>query len=169
MMHSDGHSLNDMSSRGPGSTDANMGTEQKVALLKRLREMLQRQREKFQGYLVLLEQEESSITKGDADTLLAQVEMEKSIIADIFALKKVIEPLETLYQASYPRTEQTVPRLKATLEKMSEQVIAHNEKNRTLLRARMDDLRMEIASLRAWPRASSGFSQPTPGLVDITT
>ena len=151
------------------SSSTYMGTEQKVALLKRLREMLQRQREKFQGYLVLLEQEESSIAKGDADTLLTQVEMEKSIIADIFALKKVIEPLETLYQAAYPRTEQTVPRLKATLEKMSEQVIAHNEKNRALLRARMDDLRLEIASLRAWPRVSSGFAQPTPGLVDITT
>ncbi|HTP57324.1 MAG TPA: flagellar biosynthesis protein FlgN [Spirochaetia bacterium] len=146
-----------------------MSSDQKVALLKRLRDMLQRQREKFQGYLVLLEQEESSIARGDADSLLAQVEMEKSIIADIFALKKVIEPLETLYQAAYPRTEQTVPQLKATLEKMSQQVISHNAKNRALLRARMDDLRLEIASLRAWPRASSSFSHPTPGLVDITT
>ncbi len=146
-----------------------MTTEQKVALLKRLREMLQRQREKFQGYLALLEQETTSISSGDAESLLAQVEMEKSIIADIFSLKKVIEPLEGLYQAAYPRTEQTVPRLKATLEKMSEQVIEHNARNRALLRARMDDLRLEIASLRAWPRASSSFSQATPGLVDITT
>jgi len=144
-------------------------TEQKVALLKRLREMLQRQRGKLQGYLVLLEQEESSINRGDADTLLAQVEMEKSIIADIFSLKKVIEPLETLYQAAYPQMEQTVPRLKATLEKMSEQVIAHNAKNRALLRARMDELRLEIASLRAWPRSTSSFSPVAPGLVDITT
>jgi hypothetical protein len=146
-----------------------MTTDQKVALLKRLREMLHRQREKFQGYLALLEQEESSINSGDAEGLLAQVEMEKSIIADIFSLKKVIEPLESLYQAAYPQTEQTVPRLKATLEKMSEQVIAHNAKNRALLRARMDDLRLEIASLRAWPRSSSSFSQATPGLIDITT
>ena len=151
------------------SETAAVTPEQKVALLKRLREMLARQREKFQGYLVLLEQEESSITKGDAETLLAQVEMEKSIIADIFALKKVIQPLEALYQAAYPRAEQTVPRLKATLEKMGEQVMAHNERNRALLRARMDDLRLEIASLRTWPRAAAGFSQPSPGLVDITT
>jgi hypothetical protein len=146
-----------------------MTTEQKVALLKRLREMLQRQREKFQGYLALLEQEESSISRGDAESLLVQVEMEKSIIADIFSLKKVIEPLETLYQAAYPATEQTVPQLKATLEKMGEQVIAHNAKNRALLRARMEDLRLEIASLRTWPRASAGFAQAAPGLVDITT
>lgn len=151
------------------TTGNDMTTDQKVALLKRLREMLHRQREKFQGYLALLEQEESCINSGDAEGLLAQVEMEKSIIADIFSLKKVIEPLESLYQAAYPQTEQTVPRLKATLEKMSEQVIAHNAKNRALLRARMDDLRLEIASLRAWPRSSSSFSQATPGLIDITT
>ena len=150
--------------------DMNMtSTEQNVAVLKRLREMLQRQREKFQGYLALLEQEEFSITRGDAESLLAQVEAEKSIIADIFSLKKVIEPLETLYQAAYPRAETTVPRLKATLEKMGEQVIAHNARNRTLLRARMDDLRLEIASLRAWPRASPHFAQAAPRLVDITT
>ncbi len=150
-------------------TTENATTEQKAAVLRRLREMLQRQRQKFQGYLTLLEQEESSINSGDAESLLAQVEMEKSIIADIFALKKVIEPLETLYQAAYPRTEDTVPRLKATLEKMGDQVIAHNARNRGLLRARMDDLRLEIASLRAWPRATSHFAQAAPSLVDITT
>ena len=144
-------------------------TEQNVAVLKRLREMLQRQREKFQGYLALLEQEESSITRGDAESLLAQVEAEKTIIADIFALKKVIEPLEALYQAAYPRTETTIPRLKATLERMGEQVIAHNAKNRALLRERMDDLRLEIASLHAWPRATLHFAQAAPRLVDITT
>ncbi len=143
--------------------------EQKVAVLKRLREMLQHQREKFQGYLTLLEHEESSIARGDAESLLAQVEMEKSIIADIFSLKKVIEPLEILYQAAYPMTEATVPRLKAVLEKMGEQVIAHNARNRALLRERMEELRMEIASLRSWPRAEAHFTPPAPRLVDITT
>ena len=143
--------------------------EQKVVVLKRLREMLQRQREKFQGYLTILEQEESSINRGDAESLLAQVEMEKTIIADIFSLKKVIEPLESIYQKAYPHTETTVPRLKATLEKMGEQVIAHNARNRALLRERMDSLRMEIASLRAWPKAPSPFREAVPRLVDITT
>lgn len=144
-------------------------TEQNIAILKRLREMLQRQREKFQGYLTLLEHEESSIRRGDAESLLAQVEAEKAIIADIYALRKVIEPLESLYQAAYPRAESTVPRLTATLERMGEQVVAHNARNRALLRARMDDLRLEIASLRAWPRATTHFVPASPRLVDITT
>ncbi|HUI69294.1 MAG TPA: flagellar biosynthesis protein FlgN [Spirochaetia bacterium] len=146
-----------------------MTAEQKVALLKRLRTMLQRQREKLQSYLTLLEQEQSSIARGDADSLLALVEMEKSIIADIFSLKKVIEPLDTLYRIAYPGTEQTVPRLRLVLDKMGRQVIAHNARNRTLLRSRMDELRLEIASLRAWPRSPSSFTPASPGFVDITT
>jgi hypothetical protein len=126
-------------------------TEQKIAVLKRLREMLVRQRERFGSYLALLEQEELSIRRGDAEKLLAQVEMEQSIIAEIFTLKKVIAPLETLYQAAYPGTECTIPLLKKTLESMGAQIIAHNAQNRQLLARRMEDLRSEITSLRAWP------------------
>jgi hypothetical protein len=144
-------------------------TSQKIAILKRLREMLQRQREKFQAYLTLLEQQESSIRNDEPEKLLAQAEMEQSIIAEIFTLKKVIEPLETLYQAAYPLTESTVPRLKATLETMAQQVFAHNASNRHLLKTRMNDLRQEISSLRSWPKSVSPFAEVVPSLVDITT
>ncbi len=143
--------------------------EQQIAVLKRLREMLRRQREKFQSYLTLLEEEEHAIHRGDAESLLAQVEMEKTIIADIHSLRKVIEPLESLYQSAYPRAEETVPRLKATLDRMGEQVAAHNAKNRALLRERMEELRVEIASLRAWPKERPRFTEAAPRLVDITT
>jgi hypothetical protein len=144
-------------------------SDQKVAVLKRLREMLVRQREKFSSYLQLLEKEEESIRRGDSDRLIAQVELERSIIADIFTLKKVITPLETLYQAAYPETESTIPRLKATLEAMSSEVVAHNARNRALLRDRMEELRKEIGSLRAWPRDGASFAEVVPRMVDITT
>jgi hypothetical protein len=144
--------------------------EKRIAILKRLREMLLRQREKFQSYLTLLEKEEDSIHEGDAEKLLAQVEMEKGIIADIFTLKKVIAPLESLYDAAYPGgTETTVPRLKATLETLGAEVVAHNARNRQLLREKMDGLRREIGELRAWPRDGSPFAEVVPSLVDITT
>jgi hypothetical protein len=144
-------------------------TEQNIAVLKRLREMLVRQRERFQAYLELLEAEESSIRNDDAETLLAQVEIERTIIAEIFTLKKVILPLESLYQAAYPGTESTVPRLKAALETMGERIFAHNARNRRLLKDRMDRLRQEITELRGWPRDASPFAEVVPGLVDITT
>ncbi len=144
-------------------------TTQKIAILKRLREMLLRQREKFQAYLSLLEHEETSIRDGEPEKLLVQAEMEQAIIAEIFTLKKVIEPLETLYLAAYPRTESTVPRLKSTLDAMARQVITHNASNRNLLKARMNDLRQEISSLRTWPKTASPFAEVVPSLIDITT
>jgi hypothetical protein len=148
-----------------------MGTiEQNVAILKRLREMLARQREKFGSYLRLLECEGEAIEQGDSEKLLSQVEMEQSIIAEIFTLKKAIAPLESLYQAHYPAgTEATIPKLKTTLEKMGAEILAHNVRNRERLRERMDDMRREITSLRSWPKTASPFAEVTPGLIDITT
>jgi hypothetical protein len=143
-------------------------TQQKVAILKRLRDMLVRQRGRFQAYLDVLEQEASSIERGDAESLFLQVEMEQTIIAEIFALKKVIAPLEVLYQAAYPGTEDSVPRLKAVLDSMGTEIAAHNSRNRELLRDRMEDLRSEIRSLRTWPKAA--YPSPAdPRLIDITT
>ncbi len=143
--------------------------EEKVAVLKRLRGMLVQQKEKFQAYLGLLEKQEQSITGGNAEKLLEQVELEKTIIADIFTLKKVITPLEDLYHAAYPRAESTVPKLQAALEDMGQQVVARNAKNRALLKEKMETLRREISTLRAWPKAASPFAAATPSLVDITT
>jgi hypothetical protein len=144
-------------------------TGQRIDVLKRLREMLQRQREKFGAYLELLEREEESIQRGDTERLLAQVEMERAIIAEVFALRKVIVPLETLYQAAYPGTEDTVPRLRAALDIMGAEIAAHNEKNRRLLKQRMEEMRREITSLRAWPRTGSPFRTAEPSMIDITT
>jgi len=144
--------------------------EHNVAVLKRLRDMLMRQREKFGRYLHLLECEGESIQAGDSEKLLAQVEMEQSIIAEIFTLKKVIAPLESLYQAAYPAgSESTIPRLKSVVETMGAEILAHNRRNRKMLKERMEEMRREITSLRAWPKTASLYAEVTPGLIDITT
>jgi hypothetical protein len=144
------------------------GSDDNVAILTRLRAMLVRQREKFDAYLRLLERQREAIDGGDTGKLLAQVEMEREIIAEVNSLQKVIAPLETLYNAAYPGTELTVPRLKATLESMGRTIAAHNVRNRQLLRDRMDELRQEITALRAWPRTPSAFADVSPNLIDIT-
>jgi hypothetical protein len=129
-----------------------------------------RQRGKFASYLNVLEREEEAIRGGDADRLAACVELEGSVIADLYTLKKVIDPLEDLYQAAWPEREPEVTTLKATLERMSAQVIEKNAANRALLRRKMDEMRQEIASLRRWPRPPSSFAaDSSPSLVDIMT
>jgi len=143
--------------------------EANVAILKRLREMLVRQREKFDAYLRLLERQKDAITDGDTGKLLAQMEMERSIIAEVKSLRKIIGPLQSLYQAAYPGTESTVPRLKETLVTMGQTIAAHNVRNRQLLRDRMAELRQEITALHAWPRTGPQFAEVSPNLIDITT
>ena len=145
-------------------------TDRNAAVLMRLREMLVRQRRKFASYLDVLEREEEAIREGDADRLASCVELEGSVIADIYALKKVIDPLEDLYQAAWPDREPAVTELKDTLERMSTEVIEKNAANRALLRQKMDEMRQEIASLRRWPRPPSAFAAAAaPSLVDIMT
>jgi hypothetical protein len=145
-------------------------SERNAAALMKLRGMLLRQREKFAAYLDVLEREGEAIREGDADRLAACVELEASVIADIYTLKKVIDPLEDLYQAAIPGREPPVADLKATLERMSAEVIEKNAANRTALRRKMDEMRLEIASLRRWPRPPSAFNAAaTPTLVDIMT
>ena len=141
---------------------------QNASIVKRLREMLLRQRERFQSYLAILERQEQDIADGDAEKLLVHVELEQAVIAEIFTLKRVIAPLEDLYQAAYPEPEQTIPPLALTLERMGAQVIERNARNRAMLKERMDTLREEIGSLRAWPRLSP-YAEVVPSLVDITT
>jgi len=145
-------------------------TERNAAVLVRLREMLVRQRRKFASYLDVLESEEEAIREGDAERLVACVALEKCVIADIYTLKKVIDPLEDLYQAAWPGREPAVIELKETLERMSAEVIEKNAANRALLKKKMDEMRQEIASLRRWPRPPSAFTAPAaPSLVDIMT
>jgi DNA repair exonuclease SbcCD ATPase subunit len=143
--------------------------EERVSILRRLREMLLRQREKFQGYLDSLEREESAIAGGDVERLQAQLTYEREVVAEIRALAKVIRPLEDLYQAAYPEREDTVPALQAALRKMGARVQERSARNRAALKAKMEDLRMEISGLRAWPRPRSPFREVTPTLIDITT
>ena len=143
--------------------------ERRISILRRLREMLLRQRDKFQAYLDLLEQEGDSIASGDVDKLQAQLELEKNVIVEIRTLKTVIDPLEDLYHAAYPESEDSVPALKAVLEKMGIRMKERNARNRAALNAKMEELRREISGLRAWPNGKSQFAEVTPNLVDVTT
>ena len=69
---------------------------QRVAVLRRFRELLQRQRDKFSQYLQLLEHQKGDIESGDVDALVSHVELEQGIVSEIFAVQKVIDPLETM-------------------------------------------------------------------------
>lgn len=61
-------------------------------LAKRIRNILFKQKEKLENYLVLLDKEEDDILKKDPDKLILHIELEKNIIEEIGELKKILDP-----------------------------------------------------------------------------
>ncbi len=122
--------------------------DERVAVLKRFRELLVRQRDKFSDYMSLLERQRSDIESGDVDALVAHVELEQGIVAEIFAVQKVIDPLEDMYRSAYAGVAPDgVDELRNTLSTLKEEVVTRNTENRALLKQRMDMLRHKIMSV----------------------
>ena len=174
---------------GPGEL------ERRVAILKRFRELLSQQRNHFRQYLEVLDKQKDVIESGSPDDLIVHVELEEKIIGDIYAIQKVIDPLEEMYSVHFsapagnvlknknivPKLSGTVslpgesgidgevPSLRSALEELRSEAVIRSERNRNLLAKRMEELRQEMKTLRANPYAihRSPFSQESAALVDI--
>ena len=144
--------------------------QERVRILKKLRNTLLDQRTKLSEYLNLLEKEEESILEGDFEGLEQKVHLEGAIMGDIVRLQQAISPLEDLYTRAFPESEASIPSLRSTLERMKHKVAAKNEANRTLLKKKMETLRQEIKTLRQGYRFISASRRiQTPSLVDMST
>jgi len=155
---------------------------QRVAVLRRFKILLTQQRDRFKSYMDLLEKQQSVIESGSAEDLLTYVEIEEKIVADIFSIQKVIDPLEEMYYSviSIQDSGKTTVRidnpdevsgLKASLEKLKSEAVIRSTKNKELLSKRMLELRQEIKTLRNNPYAAKGrqsFSASnSASLIDI--
>ncbi|MCL2265905.1 MAG: flagellar biosynthesis protein FlgN [Treponema sp.] len=134
---------------------------QRVAVLKRFKTLLTQQRDRFRNYLELLDKQQNVIESGNAEDLLAYVEIEEKIVADIFSIQKVIDPLEEMYYSVVPvesSYQDEVPGLKASLEKLKSDAVIRSTKNKELLSKRMVELRSEIKTLRNNPYSTGRTS-----------
>jgi hypothetical protein len=132
--------------------------DQRVAVVKRFKELLARQRERFGSYLHVLEKQEGAIEGGNGEEILAHVELERQIVADIFSIQNVINPLEDMYRAVVTHeapsdTDEEIPALRASLEGMKAMVQAQSAKNRELLSSRMAQVRTELDTIKNNPFA----------------
>ncbi|MEM5947408.1 flagellar export chaperone FlgN [Spirochaetia bacterium 38H-sp] len=142
----------------------------RVAVLKKLRSYLVKQREHFMAYLSLLDREEDAITSGDVERLELHVEMEHKLLKDIFAFQKVISPLKDMYKAAFPAGNMEIEQLDESIESLKEKALAHNHENRRLLRLQMDVLKEKIANLNIPRFRKNVFSaSQKSGMVDILT
>jgi len=166
------------SSKGISATELN----QRVAVLKRFKELLKAQRDRFQTYLTALDKQKDVIQSGTTDDLIRHVELEEKIVADIFSIQKVIDPLEEMYQAVTVRNpakgspkqsaketgEEEVISLKEALNSLKTEAVIRSERNRELLAKRMAELRSEINSMKRNSYARRKFDTSTgPSYIDI--
>jgi len=144
--------------------------QQRIRILRSLRRHLVAQRAKFRSYLDLLEREEEAILAEDVDKLHAQAQMEGAIVREIAALQRIIDPLASLYRTAFPQAEQSIPPLQAGLERLRQDVLRKNARNRTLLKGRMSEIRQEIKALRRNKRPMFPIAERATGaMVDIKT
>ena len=147
--------------------------DQRVAILKRFKELLQEQRKRFNDYLIVLETQERSISEENMDAILKYTELEESLITDIGTIQKVIDPLEQMYKFSMPEKDDAeVIRLKDDLDKLQDKVIDQNRKNRRLLQSVMTDVHREIVSMQpihsCIPAQVFAQEESAPSFVDIS-
>jgi hypothetical protein len=157
----------------------------RVNILRRFRELLKAQRDRFQQYLEVLDRQKDVIEAGNAEDAAAHVELEEKIIADIFSIQKVIDPLENMYRAAYPlpgkgrksRSRKAaeeaggIPDLKTALEELRSEAVSRVERNKDLLSRRMTAIQAEIKTIRKNPYSRKSRSLygevPSPSLIDI--
>ena len=123
--------------------------EERVALLKKFRQLLQEQRDKFKEYLNVLEKQENSIATENADALLAHTELEQQVVSSIMNLQKVIVPMSDLYKTrGGDKRDESIVSLQNDLTSLQDKVLAQNKRNRDLLRSHIDSIRTQIAAFR---------------------
>lgn len=120
---------------------------ERIAIVKRFKTLLEQQRAKFQEYLVVLEKQHDEIEMDDAEMMSAHADLENQIVANIKSLQKVIVPMNGLYKSvSDEESSPAIEQIQSDLDKLQKQVLVQNEKNRELLKARMTLLRGQINS-----------------------
>lgn len=125
---------------------------ERVEILKKLRALLEMQRNKFREYLKVLEQQEHSIETENSEALIMHTELEQEVVKGIANLQKVIIPMSKLYKSSSSSdgniSDSAVNELQKDLSTLQNKVLAQNEKNRELLRTHMTQIKTQIEQFK---------------------
>ena len=147
---------------------------ERVAILKRFRHLLEQQRNKFKEYLVVLEKQEEGIKSEDDTVIVAQAELERQIVSNISNLQKVIVPIETMYKEKGITLTAEIPQIQKELTELQEAVLTQNEKNQSLLKEHMEELKSSISNFsnpkfNPYAKNTSIDSQKTstPSIIDV--
>lgn len=139
--------------------------DERVALLRKFRSVLEQQRNKFQEYLTVLEKQQDSITKENPESLIAHTELEQQVVKNIANLQKVIVPMSKMYKQSVPMAHTTedsnILQIQNELNDLQNRVLKQNQINRDLLREHIESIRNQIQNFKnPYKNARSVYAQP---------
>ena len=139
--------------------------DERVALLRKFRSLLEQQRNKFREYLTVLEKQENSITSENPETLIAHTELEQQVVKNIASLQKVIIPMQKMYKAAVPMThtteEASINEIQNELNTLQDKVLKQNQINRDLLRSHIETIRAQIQNFKnPYRNIKSVYAQP---------
>ena len=127
---------------------------ERVAILRRFRTLLEQQRGKFREYLTVLEKQQDSISNENTEALLAHTELEQQVVKNLMNLQKVVVPMRQMYNsvsastpASAEAEQRTIENLQQDLTDLQEKVLAQNKINRELLKVHIGQIKMQLAGL----------------------
>ena len=143
---------------------------ERIALLRRFRSLLEEQRGKFREYLNVLEKQQDSITAENPEKLLAHTELEQQVVKNIANLQKVIVPMAKLYRAKTSEQniaeDADIKKIQNDLSDLQNKVLKQNAINRDLLRVHIEQLRSQIAGFKnPYKNARSVYATVQPAAV----
>ncbi len=138
---------------------------ERVALLRKFRSLLEQQRNKFQEYLNVLEKQNDSIESQNTEKLIAHTELEQQVVKNIANLQKVIIPMSKMYRAAVPMAhtaeDDSIEQLETELNTLQDKVLKQNKINRDLLRVHIETIRNQIQAFKnPYKNTRSVYAQP---------
>lgn len=127
---------------------------ERVAILRRFKSLLEEQRGKFREYLNVLEKQQDSITSENPESLLAHTELEQQVVKNIANLQKVIVPMSKMYKAkaggpaSSAAEDADIIKIQNELSDLQDKVLKQNAINRDLLRVHIEQLKAQISGFK---------------------
>lgn len=131
--------------------------DERIAVLRRFKALLEQQRDKFREYLHVLECQQDRIEEDDGDAIAAHAELEQQIVANISSLQKVILPIQDMYNAADKGDAYTckteideahVRQMQSELADLQQRVLVQNERNRNLLKIHIEQIKKQLNDAR---------------------
>ncbi|MCG8572136.1 MAG: hypothetical protein MJB14_18545, partial [Spirochaetes bacterium] len=133
-------------------------------LARKIRDNLLAQRNRLADYLEILENEDSDIREENPDKLLNHIKIETKIIEELQQFKKILVPLESIYEKMPYKKDDTIDQLKMSIDQLSSEVKDKSKENRVKLETLIQKVKVNLKSFNKTKVNQSPYSTVAAGV-----